>query len=178
MTAALSLAERLRSLIFDVPDFPTPGVMFRDITTLLADAAALRDAVVALAAPHREAGVDLVAGIESRGFIIGGAVALELGAGFVPVRKQGRLPRQTISAAYELEYGNAVLEVHADTMVQGHHVLIVDDVLATGGTAAAAMGLVRTLGAELVGLAFLVELTELRGAERLAGAPYTALVHY
>lgn len=169
---------RLRSLIQDVAGFPRPGITFKDITGLLADAGALHDAVEALAAPHRGSGVDLVAGIESRGFILGGAVADALGAGFVPIRKEGRLPRATIAAAYELEYGAAVLEVHADAVVAGQRVVIVDDLLATGGTAAAAAGLVERLGGVVIGLAFLIELSGLGGRARLGQRACSALISY
>src|SRR5579884_1343260 len=172
------MSARLRELVLDVPDFPRAGVMFKDISGLLADDAALREAVDAMAAPWHGEHVHLIAGIESRGFILGGAVALALGAGFVPIRKQGKLPRQTVTAAYELEYGAAVLEVHADAAVSGQRVLLVDDVLATGGTAAAAASLVHRLGATLVGASFLIELTALGGAAALHGLRCDAVLRY
>lgn len=170
------LAARLRAHIRDVPDFPRPGIVFRDITALLADAAAFGDAVAAIAGVYRDDGVAAVAGIESRGFILGGAVAHALRAGFVAVRKQGRLPRAAGSEAYKLEYGEAVLEVPVETVSAGRRVLVVDDLLATGGTAAATVALLERLGAEIVGLAFLVELAGLGGAAALRGRRHVALV--
>ena len=170
------LAGRLRALIDDVPDFPRPGIVFRDITRLLADAGAFRDVVDAIAAPHRDAGIAAVAGIESRGFVVGGAVARALGAGFIAVRKEGKLPRTTLSEAYALEYGEAVLEVHADAIREGERVLLVDDLLATGGTAAAAATLLERLGARVMGLAFVIELAGLGGAAALGQRPHTSLV--
>ena len=169
-------AERLAGAIRTIADFPRPGIAFRDITTLLADAVAFHETVDAIAAEHVEAGVDLVAGVEARGFILGAPVAHVLGTGFVPIRKQGRLPAATVSASYALEYGEAVLEVHADSVRRGQRVLIVDDLLATGGTAGAAIDLVERLGGEVVALAFLIELTDLDGASALGGRPHTALV--
>lgn len=159
--------SRLRSLIRDVPDFPAAGVLFRDITPLLGDARALRAAVDALAAPFADSGVDLVAGIEARGFLLGPAVAASLGAGFVPMRKEGRLPRETVREEYQLEYGRAVIEVHKDALVAGDCVLVLDDVLATGGTARAACRLVEALGGRIAGLSFLVELQPLGGRKGL-----------
>src|SRR3989442_25246 len=131
MIRSQGLSERLRALVRDVPDFPKPGIVFRDITGLLGDATAFHSAVDAIADQYRQGDVELVAGIESRGFILGGAVAHTLNAGFVPVRKAGRLPSTTISAAYNLEYGDAIVEIHADAVRAGQHVLLVDDVLAT-----------------------------------------------
>ncbi len=159
--------SRLRSLIRDVPDFPEAGVLFRDITPLLGDARELRAAVDALAAPFADSGVDLVAGIEARGFLLGPAVATSLGAGFVPMRKEGRLPRETVREEYQLEYGRAVIEVHKDALVAGDCVLVLDDVLATGGTARAACRLVEALGGRIAGLSFLVELQPLGGRKGL-----------
>jgi adenine phosphoribosyltransferase len=176
MADAQALEQRLRALIRDVPDFPRPGIVFRDITTLVADAAGFRDAVDAMAAPWRDAQVTAVAGIESRGFILGGAIAHELGAGFVAVRKQGRLPRTTVAEAYQLEYGEAVLEVHADAVQPDQRVLVVDDLLATGGTAAATVHLLRRIGAEVVGCAFLVELDGLGGSRTLGRIGHTSLL--
>lgn len=175
--AADDVVARLRALIQDVPDFPRPGIVFRDITGLLADAAGFRDAVNELAAAHRTAAVAMVAGIESRGFILGGAIAHVLGAGFLAVRKQGRLPRSTVSEAYQLEYGEAVLEIHADAIRPGQRVLVVDDLLATGGTAAATVALLQRLGADVVGCAFLVELDGLGGGRALGSIGHTSLVH-
>lgn len=168
--------ERLRSLIRDVPDFPRPGIVFKDITLLLGDRVAFTAAVSGLAEPYRDAGVDVVAGIESRGFILGGAVADRLGAGFALVRKGGRLPSTRISQAYTLEYGEAVIELHSDAIKPGERVLIVDDLLATGGTAGAAGALVDRLGGDIVGFAFLIELSALGGSAALDGRPYTALL--
>jgi adenine phosphoribosyltransferase len=170
------VAERLRALIRDVPDFPRPGIVFRDITVLLGDGLAFGAAISALAAPYSDAGIALVAGIESRGFILGGAVADRLGSGFVPIRKEGRLPAERISQAYSLEYGEAIVEIHADAITAGQRVLIVDDLLATGGTAAATAALVDQLGGEIAGFAFLVELSDLGGSAALGGRPYTALL--
>jgi adenine phosphoribosyltransferase len=169
-------AERLRALIRDVPDFPRPGIVFKDITLLLGDGPAFAAAVGALAEPYRDRGVSKVAGIESRGFILGGAVADRLGAGFTPIRKEGRLPYTRISESYRLEYGEAVVEMHADAIERGERVLIVDDLLATGGTAGAAAALVERLGGVITGFAFLIELTALGGSAALGGRPYTALL--
>ena len=166
----------LRALIRDVPDFPRPGIVFRDITVLLADATGFREAVDAMAASWDGAGVSAVAGIESRGFILGGAIAHELGAGFVAVRKQGRLPRMTVAEAYQLEYGEAVLEVHADAVQPDQRVLVVDDLLATGGTAAATVHLLQRIGADVVGCAFLVELDGLGGSRTLGQIGHTSLL--
>ena len=160
------------SLIRPVPDFPQPGITFRDVMPLLADGEALGRVTDGLASPWRSGGngpvVGAVAGIEARGFIFGSAVALELGVGFVPLRKSGRLPPPTVGADYELEYGTDRLEVSADLLPEGTHVLLVDDVLATGGTAVAAASLLRQCGVEIVGSAFVVELPQLAGRRRLA----------
>jgi adenine phosphoribosyltransferase len=172
------LVERLRSLVREIPDFPRQGVLFRDITTLLRDAGAFRAAIDALVEAHRHAGVEVVAGVESRGFVLGGAVAYLLGAGFVPVRKQGKLPAQTISVAYALEYGEAVLEVHADAIRPGQRVLIVDDLLATGGTARASAELIERLGGQVVGIAFLIELAGFGGAEALGERSHVSLIRF
>jgi adenine phosphoribosyltransferase len=164
----------LRSKIRDVPDYPQPGVLFKDITPLLADAAAFAAAVAAMAAGNE--GVDKVAGIEARGFILAAPVAYLLGAGFVPVRKAGKLPAPTYAQSYQLEYGTATVEVHADAFEAGDRVLIVDDVLATGGTAAAAAELVSRSGAVVAEIAVLLELGFLAGREKLAGLPVRALL--
>ncbi|TMB88492.1 MAG: adenine phosphoribosyltransferase [Chloroflexi bacterium] len=176
MIKSQGLGERLRALVREVPDFPRPGIVFRDISGVLGDAQAFHSAVDAIADQYRQHDVELVAGIESRGFILGGAIAHTLNAGFVPVRKAGRLPSATISAAYNLEYGEAVVEIHADAVHPGQRVLIVDDLLATGGTAAASASLVERLGGRIAGIAFLIELTELGGASALAGRSYTSLI--
>ena len=173
-----TLGDRLRALIRVIPDFPRKGIVFRDITTLLSDAAAFRAAIDALADAHRDAGVEVVVGVESRGLILDGALAYVLGTGFVPVRKQGRLPARTISAAYALEYGEAVLEVHADAIHPGQRVLIVDDLLATGGTARATADLVERLGGQVVGIAFLIELADLGGAQALGDRHHVSLVRF
>lgn len=170
--------QDLKSLIREVPDFPKPGILFKDITTLLADAGGLRRAIACLAEPFRDAEIDKVVGIESRGFIFGAAVAERLGAGFVPARKPGKLPARTVSVEYALEYGTDTLEIHEDAVAGGQRVLIVDDLLATGGTARAAVDLVSGRGAEVQALAFLVELDALRGRERLAGHEIFAALHY
>jgi adenine phosphoribosyltransferase len=170
------VVERLRSLIRDVPDFPRAGIVFKDITLLLGDGPAFAAAVSALAEPYRDHRVDMVAGIESRGFILGGAVADRLRAGFALVRKEGKLPAARISQSYSLEYGEAVVEMHADSIQPGQRVLIVDDLLATGGTAGAAAALVTQLGGDIVGFAFLIELSALGGSAALGGRPYMALL--
>ncbi len=172
------LARALAESIRDVPDFPRRGILFKDLTTLFKDAGLFRAACDALVAAYRDTPLDLVAAIESRGFPVGGVLAYRLGVGLVAVRKLGKLPAQTISAGYSLEYGEAVLEMHADAVEPGQRVLIADDVLATGGSAAAAARLVRELGGEVVAAAFLVELSQLGGRQALAGLPVTALVTY
>ena len=166
----------LASFIRDVPDFPKEGIIFKDITPLLADPAALDETVRRLAAPYRDKGVQLVTGIESRGFIFAAAVARELGAGFVPIRKPGKLPCRSVRAEYELEYGSDAVEMHADAVSAGAKVLMVDDLLATGGTMAAACGLVGDLGAEIVGVAFVIELCFLSGRDKLGGYDVRSLI--
>ena len=170
--------ERLRTLIRDVPDFPEPGIVFKDITPLLGDHGAFEASLDALTAPFRDRGIDKVVGIESRGFIMGAPVAARIGAGFVPVRKPGKLPYKTVSESYALEYGTDTLEVHEDSVAAGERVLIVDDVLATGGTAATTVTLMRRLGSEVVSVTVLVELAFLGGRARLDGVPFTSLVVY
>jgi adenine phosphoribosyltransferase len=167
---------RVAALIRDVPDFPEPGVVFRDITPVLADGEAFTDVAVALAALVGEA--DLVVGVEARGFLLGAAAALAAGTGVVPVRKAGKLPRVAASRTYDLEYGTATLELPADTVAAGTRVLVVDDVLATGGTAAAACDLVTSVGAEVVGFATMIELVALGGRARLGALPVHALLSY
>ena len=164
------LAERCARLIRDVPDYPVPGVVFKDITPLLADGPTFAAVVEHVAEVARVAGgIDLVAGMEARGFILGAPVATALGIGFVPVRKAGKLPGVTMGVSYDLEYGSATVEVHPDTIAPGARVLVVDDVLATGGTAAATASLIESAGGVVVGLAFLLELTFLAGRARLPG---------
>jgi len=161
----------LKAYIRDIPDFPKAGILFRDITPLLADKTALAEAVSALAEPFKDAGVDYVAAVEARGFIFGSAVAKELNAGFIPLRKTGKLPYTTESVTYQLEYGTDTIEVHSDAMKSGDRVLMIDDLLATGGTMSAACQLVEKLGAEIAGLSFLIELTDLAGRRKLPGYP-------
>jgi len=157
----------LENYIRDVPDFPKPGIVFKDITPLLASPEALSEAVEQLAAPFVDKGVELVTGVESRGFIFGSLVAARLNAGFVPIRKPGKLPAETISESYELEYGRDTIEMHADAIRPGQKVLMVDDLLATGGTMAAACELVRKVGGEIVAAAFVIELCFLKPREKL-----------
>jgi len=171
------VARRALALIRDVPDHPVPGVVFKDITPLLADANAFAEVCDALAAPYAAGpGVDVVVGLEARGFILGAPVALALGAGFVPVRKRGKLPYRTVGTSYRLEYGTAEVELHSDGVRPGQRVLVVDDVLATGGTAAAACELVERIGGVVVGVRLLMELTFLGGRAHLPGRDVTALL--
>ena len=157
----------LKDSIRSIPDYPKPGIVFRDITTLLSDPRSFRRAVDALVHPFAGGRIDQVAGIEARGFILGGAVAHQLSAGFVPIRKKGKLPHATVSMAYTLEYGTDEMEIHADAVGQGTRVLLVDDLIATGGTATAAVNLLRGLGAEIVAACFVIGLPEIGGAQRL-----------
>jgi adenine phosphoribosyltransferase len=170
--------DALKSKIRHVPDFPKAGILFYDVTTLLRDAQGLRLALESLAQPFEGAGIELVVGIESRGFILGAAVADRLGAGFVPVRKVGKLPAETVKANYALEYGTDCLEMHRDAVEPNQRVLIVDDLLATGGTAAAAVSLVEEVGGKVQGLAFLIELIALNGREKVAGQQVHAVLRY
>jgi adenine phosphoribosyltransferase len=170
--------EHLKSKIRHVPDFPKPGILFYDVTTLLRDPAGLRDAVDSMATPYEGRGIELVVGIESRGFILGSAVADRIGAGFVPVRKLGKLPAQTVRATYDLEYGSDSLEMHRDAIEPGQKALIVDDLLATGGTARATVNLVRQLGGDVVGVAVLIELVALNGRAKLHGENVRAVLQY
>jgi adenine phosphoribosyltransferase len=180
MTGTTDLTELLLSRIRDVPDYPEPGVVFKDITPLLADPAAFTALTDALAEVGRSTGATKVVGLEARGFILGAPVALRAGLGFIPVRKAGKLPGATLSQSYDLEYGSAEIEVHAEDLSAGDRVLVVDDVLATGGTAEASLELIRRAGAEVAGLAVLMELGFLGGRARLepalAGAPLKALL--
>ena len=170
--------DHLKTKIRHIPDFPKPGILFYDITTLLNDAQGLREMVDALASPYAAKPIDQVVGIESRGFILGAAVATRLNAGFVPIQKPGKLPSRTHREDYALEYGVDGLEIHEDAFRKGERVLIVDDVLATGGTAKAAAGLVRRVGGELVGLSFLIELNFLSGRSKLTGEAVHSVLQY
>jgi adenine phosphoribosyltransferase len=172
------VAGDLGAKIRDIPDFPKPGIVFKDIMPLLADPESFRATVEALAEFAEPRGPDLILGAEARGFILGGALAYRLGCGFVAARKPGKLPWETVSAEYELEYGIDSLELHADAIAQGARVLVHDDLLATGGTAKAKVNLVEQLGGEVVGLAFVIELTFLNGREKLAGYGVHSLVQY
>jgi adenine phosphoribosyltransferase len=170
----MDLKQHIRS----VPDFPKAGILFYDITTLLRDPVGFRTTIERLALPFHDRGIEAVVGIESRGFILGGAVAQVLGAGFIPVRKPGKLPAKAIKESYNLEYGQDALEIHEDAIEKGQKILIVDDVLATGGTAAASAQLVRKLGADLQGMAFLIELLFLDGKSRLPGEQVFSVLQY
>ena len=161
------LITDLKASIRTIPDYPKPGILFRDITTLLGDARAFRRAVDELVHPYAGGKVDKIAGIEARGFILGGAVAHQLSAGFVPIRKKGKLPHQTVSIAYSLEYGVDAMEMHADAIGQEERVILVDDLIATGGTAIAAVNLLRQIGADIVGACFIIDLPDLGGADKL-----------
>jgi adenine phosphoribosyltransferase len=171
-------AETIKRLIRDVPDFPKPGILFKDITPILNDAAAMTEIYDALAEPYREAGVTSVIGIESRGFIFGTPLADRLGVGFIPVRKPGKLPWKTVSESYTLEYGEDALELHEDAVGPGDKVVVVDDLLATGGTLSAACRLIRRLGAEIVGCSVVIELGFLEGRAKIADTPVHSLVTY
>jgi adenine phosphoribosyltransferase len=171
-------ALQLKNYIRDIPDFPKPGILFRDITPLLADKQAFSNAVKALAKPFTDSAIDYVAAVEARGFIFGSAVAEALGAGFIPIRKKGKLPHKTTSVTYDLEYGTDTLQVHTDAVADGARVLMVDDLLATGGTMAAACGLIEKLNAEIAALAFLIELTPLAGRDKLANHNIYTVISY
>ena len=168
----------LASYIRDIPDFPKPGILFKDITTLLKHPAAFEASIQKLTQPYRDRGVDLVVGIESRGFIFGAALARELNAGFIPIRKPGKLPAETVSASYKLEYGMDRVEMHRDAIQPGKRVLLVDDLLATGGTMSAACRLVEEMKGEIVGIAFLIELTFLEGRKKLGDREVFSLIRY
>jgi adenine phosphoribosyltransferase len=168
----------LAGMVRDVPDFPIEGVLFKDITPLLREPDAFRQAVLQLADHYRDQAIDQVLAIESRGFIFGAPLALELGAGFVPIRKPGKLPSHTVAAEYTLEYGVNRLEIHTDAIQRGERVLVVDDLLATGGSARAAIELVERLGGIVIGAGFVIELLFLKGVERLAGYPVYSLIKY
>jgi adenine phosphoribosyltransferase len=170
----MDLKQHIRS----VPDFPKKGILFYDITTLLRDPHGFTATIDSLSAPHMDKGIEVVVGIESRGFILGAAVAQRIGAGFIPIRKPGKLPAKVFKEIYDLEYGKDALEVHVDAIDKGQRVLVVDDVLATGGTAAAAARLVKSMGGELHGLAFLIELTFLNGKDKLQGETLFTVLQY
>ena len=170
----------LREIVSTIPDYPKPGIMFRDITTLLGDARAFRRAVDELVQPFAGAKIDKVAGVEARGFIMGGAVAHQLSAGFIPLRKRGKLPHKTLAVEYALEYGVDAIEMHVDAFVAGERVMLVDDLIATGGTAEAAINLLRQGGAEVVAAGFVIDLPELGGADRVRamGVPVSSLLAF
>tara|TARA_R110002073_G_scaffold313110_1_gene484858 strand:+ start:3253 stop:3780 length:528 start_codon:yes stop_codon:yes gene_type:complete len=170
----------LKAAIRSIPDFPKPGIMFRDVTTLIGDARAFRVAIDQMVQPWAGAKIDKVAGTEARGFILGGAVAHQLSVGFVPVRKQGKLPWRRLSEEYQLEYGTDTIEIHSDAVREGDRVLLVDDLIATGGTAEASVKLLQRAGATVVGATFIIDLPDLGGAKRIEalGVPVSALVSY
>lgn len=181
MDADASSIQNIRDAVRDVPDFPQPGIVFKDITPILQSPTLLRESMKALAAPYRDAGIEAVVGIDARGFIFATGVALELGAGFVPVRKAGKLPYQTIEADYDLEYGSSRVAIHKDALRPGAKIALVDDLLATGGTSAAAVSLLETLDAEIVGISFLIELGFLNGRDKFSkrsNRPIHSLITY
>jgi adenine phosphoribosyltransferase len=175
-----ALEHDLKGTIRSIPDYPKPGIMFRDITTLLGDARAFRRAVDELVQPWAGGKVEKVAGIEARGFILGGAVAHQVSAGFIPIRKKGKLPHKRVSIAYSLEYGIDEMEIHEDAVVQGERVIVVDDLVATGGTAEGAVKLLRQMGAEVLAACFIIDLPELGGAEKIRklGVPVRTLISF
>ncbi len=170
----------LKNAIRTIPDYPKPGIMFRDITTLLADAKAFRRAIDELVQPWSGGKIDKIAGIEARGFILGGAVAHQLSAGFVPIRKKGKLPHKTVSIGYSLEYGDDEIEIHVDALEPGEKVILVDDLIATGGTAEAAVKLLQKLGADVVAACFVIDLPDLGGAKKIEalGVPVRSLIAF
>lgn len=170
----------IKSLVRTIPDYPKPGIMFRDVTTLLGDAKGMTACIQRLAKPFADQGIEAVAGIEARGFILGGAIADRLKCGFIPIRKKGKLPGKAIGQDYELEYGVDVIEVHEDAVKKGERVLLVDDLIATGGTAEAGVKLLRKLGADIVGAAFVIDLPDLKGRERIEamGVPCLTLIEF
>ncbi len=174
MTKGINLEEYIRS----IPDWPKKGILFRDITPLLADPKAYAAAIDALCAGFTEAGIEYIAAVEARGFIFGAAVAEKLGAGFIPIRKKGKLPFKTESVTYDLEYGTDTLEVHCDAVSRGAKVLMVDDLLATGGTMAAACKLIEKIGGQVIGISFLIELAELAGRDKLNGYEIKCVIRY
>ncbi len=176
----MTFENDLKSAIRTIPDYPKPGIMFRDITTLLGDARAFRRAVDELVQPFAGQKIDAVAGMEARGFILGGAVAHQLSAGFIPIRKKGKLPHTTVSVAYSLEYGVDEMEMHEDAIKPGEKVLLIDDLIATGGTATGAVQLLRQLGADVIAACFVIDLPELGGADKIRalGVPVRALLAF
>ena len=172
------MVESIRSLIREIPDYPKPGVLFYDITPVLGDGPAFRELLERMVDPHRDAGITKVAGIEARGFTLAAPIARMLGAGFIPIRKPGKLPHDTKTRQYDLEYGTDALEVHVDASSADDRILLVDDVIATGGTAAAAVGLLDELGSHVVGLSVFIELTFLNGRDQLGDLPFHALLEY
>ncbi|MBI3611228.1 MAG: adenine phosphoribosyltransferase [Nitrospirae bacterium] len=170
--------NHLKTAIREIPDFPKKGILFYDITTLLKNPKAFSTILGELAFPYKDAGIEKVVAVEARGFIFGAPLALQLSAGFVPIRKPGKLPADVYESTYSLEYGNSTIAVHQDAIARGERVLLVDDLLATGGTIAAAVDLVKRLGGEICGLAFLVELTELKGRDKLKGYDILSLIQY
>lgn len=170
--------SQLKAAIRNIPDFPKPGIIFRDITPVLSNPELLQFAVTTLIEPYKNQAIKYVAGIEARGFILGVAAACQLGVGFIPIRKKGKLPFLTHEESYALEYGNATLAIHVDALKQGDKVLLIDDLLATGGTADAAARLINKLGGDLVGIEFLLELPALKGREKLTNAPVRAMVPF
>jgi adenine phosphoribosyltransferase len=170
--------DPLKAAIRDIPDFPQPGIIFKDITPILADPGLFRQAIDIFVERNRSAGIAKIAAVDARGFIFGGAVADRLGIGFVPIRKKGKLPHKTIEATYDLEYGTATVEVHVDAFAQGEKVLLIDDLLATGGTAAAAASLIEKAGGKVAGVEFLVELAFLDGRKKLSAYPVFAAIVY
>ncbi len=178
MTTAAEPIALLRQAIRDVPDFPKPGIVFKDITPILADAELFRLSIDSFVSASRDLRPDKIVGIDARGFLFGAAVAYELGVGFVPVRKKGKLPYRCESAAYQLEYGTAIAEMHSDALRPGERVVLIDDLLATGGTAAAAIQLIQKIGAELVEAQFLIELGFLHGRKNLGDSPVRAFIRF
>jgi adenine phosphoribosyltransferase len=172
------MTEKIRQLIRDVPDFPRQGILFKDITTVLADGPSYKRVIEQMAGRYQDMGIDRVVSVEARGFILGAPLAYCLGAGFIPVRKKGKLPFQTLQSSYELEYGVDTLEIHVDALVKGHRVLVVDDLLATGGTVGAVLGLVEKLGGQVIEAAFMIELEFLHGRKKLAPYPVFSLIKY
>lgn len=170
--------DELKAHIRDIPDFPKPGILFKDITPLLLDGRAFRRVIDALRERYRERGVSKVVAIESRGFVFAAPLAYAIGAGFVPLRKAGRLPYETITEAYLLEYGEAAIEIHSDAVIEGERILVFDDLLATGGTAAASIALVRKLGGHVIEASFVIELVALKGRDKLNGTPVFSLIRY